>query len=886
MQDILPCCAPLLDLSWQTLWIELRNTRNTFARQHPLAVFAAVCKEAAKKAGIPHQEYFYHPLEGPPDDRIRKNTIYALELVFPSLDSTIPDRFLSGLTKHLQNPHNNFSLHSSESARTRCLSDLLTENPLPNPDEVCLEFLTPFPFTPKEQGQRHLIDRDIFFRKLEARIKRTFDLTLPEVESSWEGVRLLSCYWEYYERQRNAGSNKGKQYLNGTVGPLYLRGNIGPVYPLLLVCSEISSGRRSSFGLGHYRLLHNRAFFEQQLTDRSLFLRYRQELLEQSDHQADIAGELLDPDQAEADLHQALLDNRLVFSPAQSVGIPKKNGSLRSIAILYPESHCIHYFLNRLLSPILDKLFTDAVIGYRPSRSRQLAKKRIVQAFHEGFSYVLKADIASFFDQIDWQILEQKLSAILPIADSRIRALLSQCIQTQVAGPDGIIPRTKGLLQGSPLSPLLSNLYLDAFDEQLAAMGYRVVRYGDDFVIMLRSLAEGEIALADIRLLLEPLGLSLQEEKTRLQPLDMGFTFLGLEFGAMIDEEFVERTALKKTLFVREQYGFIGIDGQSVVIKKGRELQARLPIHRISGIVLFGANTLSTRLLQRCSQEHIPVSFCSPAGYYVNTLKPDSRSYFQLLVEHSNRHAALSEQEQLARAIEISTAKIENYLVWFQGRREAEIQELRSKLDQAVIGLSRCEHINQVMGHEGAAAKLIFRAVNSLVREEEGERFFPAKVRICHCRADPYNSLLDFASFLLFCKINVLVRTRGLNPYLGILHSHKDNYESLVADIQEMFRCRMDRMVLRMLNLRIIQAKDFEGGAETDLSHDNQGGPRLNRQASGRFIEYFERELSLRLTNEPGTLKQLLVAQVGVIARWARDNQPLIWYNARSYERD
>ncbi|MCI5126479.1 MAG: RNA-directed DNA polymerase, partial [Candidatus Electrothrix sp. AR5] len=105
----------------------------------------------------------------------------------------------------------------------------------------------------------------------------------------------------------------------------------------------------------------------------------------------------------------------------------------------------------------------------------------------------------------------------------------------------------KGLLQGSPLSPPLSNLYLDEFDEQLAGLGYRVVRYGDDFVIMLRSSAEGEVALADIRLLLEPLGLSLQEDKTRLQPLDMGFTFLGLEFGAMIDEEFVERTTLKKT---------------------------------------------------------------------------------------------------------------------------------------------------------------------------------------------------------------------------------------------------------------------------------------------------------------------------------------------------
>ena len=524
MQEILPCFRPLLGLSWQTLRIELRNTRNTFARQHPLAVFAAICKHAAKRAGIPHHEYFYHPLQDPPDDRIRKNTIYPLELVFPhgnSGDNKTSERFLTGLTEHLDNPRNNFTLHCAEPARNRSLADLLTENPLTNPQEICLDFITPLPFTPKEKGQRHLIDRDIFFRKLEARIKRTFDLDLPEAEASWNEIRLLSCYWEYYERQRDSGSNTGRQYLNGTVGPLYLRGEIASVYPLLLLCSEISSGRRSSFGLGHYLLQQDQPFFEPQLADRNLFVRLRQELLEQSDHEADIAGELLDPDQAETDLHQALLADRLDFRPAQRAGIPKKDGSLRSIAILDPESHCIHYFLNRLLSPVLDKLFTDAVIGYRPHRSRQLAKKRIVQAFHEGFGYVLKADIASFFDQIDWQILEEKLDAILPVGDSRIRDLLHQCIRTQVAGPDGIIPRDKGLLQGSPLSPLLSNLYLDDFDEQLAGLGYRVVRYGDDFVIMLRSSAEGEVALADIRLLLEPLGLSLQEEKTLLQPLDI-----------------------------------------------------------------------------------------------------------------------------------------------------------------------------------------------------------------------------------------------------------------------------------------------------------------------------------------------------------------------------
>ncbi|CAK8712700.1 hypothetical protein GCAAIG_02015 [Candidatus Electronema halotolerans] len=252
--NILPCFQPLLDLSWQTLRIELRNTRNIFARQHPLAVFAAVCKEAASKAGIPHHEYFYHPLSGLLESRIRKDAVYPLELVFSSNDSTVRDRFLSGLTEHLRHPRSNFALHQAEPSIRRCLADLLAENPLRCPDEVCLDFITPFPFTPKAPGQLCLIDRDLFFRKLAARIERTFGLRLPGIESTWAEVRLLCCYWKYYERQRDSASNRGRLYLNGTVGPLYLRGEIAPVYPLLLLCSEISNGRHSAFGLGHYLL--------------------------------------------------------------------------------------------------------------------------------------------------------------------------------------------------------------------------------------------------------------------------------------------------------------------------------------------------------------------------------------------------------------------------------------------------------------------------------------------------------------------------------------------------------------------------------------------------------------------------------------------------------
>jgi len=862
--------SPLFDLTWYTLRIELRNTRNIYARQHPLAVFAAIFKHAATKSGaVGHADFFYHPLAGPLGDRILKNMVYPLELVFVRSSREQINSFVGALSVHLQDPRNNFSILRKEQLQTRTLDLLLKEHPLQNATEICLEFITPFPFTPKERTRRHLIDRDVFFRKLEHRITGLFPIRLNLNESIWSGARLLPYYWEYYERSRIPGG-KGKQYLNGTIGPLYIKGDIASIYPLLLICSELNAGRRKAFGIGYYRLHHEMPFFDDRLADRDLFAKCRQELQITSDYAEEIAGEMLDPGQVITELHQSLINGTYAPSPANTADIPKKDGSLREIAILRPEDHLVHSFLYKILQPVFDRMFEDSVVGYRPHRSRRTARKMILEAYREGFVYALKTDIASFFDQIDWDILLALLHNVLPSADRRVAALLQQCITTPLQGPDGRLERTCGLLQGSPLSPLLSNLYLDSFDENMAGLGYRLIRYGDDFIVMVRSREEGELALNDIKALLEPLKLTLKEEKTVLQPMDMGFTFLGLEFGAMIDEEFVERTTLKKTLFVQEQYGFLGIDGHSVVIKKEGALLARLPLYRISGIVIFGTSTLSTRLLQACSRKHIPVSFCSPAGYYINTLKPDSRRFFRLSADHTARHDSLSEQEKLRFASEIVTAKIENYLIWLQDRREPELKGICTKLDESIAALEHCETMEQVRGHEGAAGKLIFSGVNSLVKNP----YFKTEHRVCHRRADPYNSLLDFASFLLFCKLNVLVRTRGLNPYMGILHSSKDTYESLVSDLQEMFRYRMDRMLIRMINLRMIKEDDFEDTSE--------GGPKLNRAAASRFLNYFARELSLQLTNEPGTLKQLLVAQTGVVARWATGDDKLIFFNLRT----
>jgi CRISPR-associated protein Cas1 len=141
-------------------------------------------------------------------------------------------------------------------------------------------------------------------------------------------------------------------------------------------------------------------------------------------------------------------------------------------------------------------------------------------------------------------------------------------------------------------------------------------------------------------------------------------------------------------------------------------------------------------------------------------------------------------------------------------------------------------------------------------------------------KPDRWNVLLDFGYTRLFARLNVLLCVRGLNPYLGFLHSPANNYESLVCDLQEPFRARCDRWVLRLVNLRQARSEDFES--------DTRGGLRLTREATRRLLQAWEQEMDTRWGGDAGTLEQLLHAQVEAVREWVFTRGGLRLYRPHS----
>jgi RNA-directed DNA polymerase len=184
-----------------------------------------------------------------------------------------------------------------------------------------------------------------------------------------------------------------------------------------------------------------------------------------------------------------------------------------------------------VIEPIFESGFCDGSYGFRPERGCHDALREVDRLLKEGYTHVVDADLRSYFDTIPHARLMSRVGE--RVSDGRVLDLIRGWLTADILTELDRWTPTEGSPQGAVISPLLANIYLDPLDRLLAEHGYPMVRYADDFVVLTRSAAEAETALAMIQGWVATNGLTLHPDKTRIancRKKGNGFEFLGYRF--------------------------------------------------------------------------------------------------------------------------------------------------------------------------------------------------------------------------------------------------------------------------------------------------------------------------------------------------------------------
>ena len=227
-------------------------------------------------------------------------------------------------------------------------------------------------------------------------------------------------------------------------------------------------------------------------------------------------------------IHEKLKAGTYRFKPARRVLIPKEGSSKkRKLGIPVVMDRIVSQSVNLVFEVIFDPTFTESTFGFRRGKSQHAAIKHVQAIVLDGYDWCASIDLKSFFDEIPHGLILKLIRR--KIADEGLVTLIAKALKAGVMVDGKLEKTTKGCPQGSPVSPMLSNIVLNELDQELERRGHRYCRWADDFLILVKSeRAARRVMDGIVKYLEEELNLPVNKEKSRTSQIK-NVPFLGFQ---------------------------------------------------------------------------------------------------------------------------------------------------------------------------------------------------------------------------------------------------------------------------------------------------------------------------------------------------------------------
>ncbi len=247
-------------------------------------------------------------------------------------------------------------------------------------------------------------------------------------------------------------------------------------------------------------------------------------------------------------LRREIYSNEYRVSPIRGVKIPKGKGGYRQLGIPTVIDRLVQQSIHQVLERYYDRTFSKQGYGFRRGKGTHRCQERASKIVGSGYSYIVDIDLAKFFDEVNHDRLIRRLSE--RIGDTRVIRLIGKYLRSGLMEGGLSQQRKKGTPQGSPLSPLLSNIVLDELDKELERRGLKFVRYADDMIIFTRSEKSAERVKGSItRFIEDKLKLRVNTDKSGIRcPYELNFLGHSLMYNGSLGLSKESEERLRKKL--------------------------------------------------------------------------------------------------------------------------------------------------------------------------------------------------------------------------------------------------------------------------------------------------------------------------------------------------